>query len=548
MNVLGISGIERAAAAAISIDGTIVAAASEESFVRVPQIGYRYTGGFPLAAIEACLTRAGLSLADIHTVSVVADDRPRSTQSSVDASSDVRQLFDNIAAFESLGAELKRREQLTIPAPLADARQLATVCDEKNLLILVLSLDRGESALCERRDGQLKYLQPFPGGHQLFCVIRRMASALGLPPSAHYDAIERLAAGGPDFTGLFEGAIGVDADLSVIVDEERFERVIAPLRANGSAERLHEFRIEREAQAIAGSFCACVSSIVVDLTRRAIERAAVGRIGLTGTVLSSGRLVRDLASALGSQLVLAPVPEAAGRALGAALVHDDGHPIPRLQSLALGPDFSEQEIKTALENCRLDYLYEPDWSRLLARISAMLSRGTVVAWFQGAMGFGPRPIGTRGVLCDPSNRWARENINRFLRHGETDDPLPVAMTAAALRESVAAPIESPFLTICADVRPEWRDCLRAAVDRRQSIPVQIITERQSSALFALLEMHRERSGVPGLINTTLCGMSEPAACTPADAIRTTFSTAIDAIVLGRFLLMKDYWLLRSEGV
>ena len=54
---------------------------------------------------------------------------------------------------------------------------------------------------------------------------------------------------------------------------------------------------------------------------------------------------------------------------------------------------------------------EPDWSRLLARISRMLSHGTVVAWFQGPMGFGPRSVGTRGILCDPSNRYARENIN-----------------------------------------------------------------------------------------------------------------------------------------
>jgi carbamoyltransferase len=61
----------------------------------------------------------------------------------------------------------------------------------------------------------------------------------------------------------------------------------------------------------------------------------------------------------------------------------------------------------------------------------------------------------------------------------------------------------------------------------------------------LLELHRERSGVPGLINTPLCGMNEPTACTPRDAVRTVFSSAIDALVIGRFLLMKDYWLLRS---
>ena len=75
----------------------------------------------------------------------------------------------------------------------------------------------------------------------------------------------------------------------------------------------------------------------------------------------------------------------------------------------------------------------------------------------------------------------------------------------------------------------------------------MVTEDQSPALFRLLEMHRERSGVPGLINTTLCGTNEPAACTPRDAVRTVFSSAIDALVIGRFLLMKDYWLLRSTA-
>jgi len=175
----------------------------------------------------------------------------------------------------------------------------------------------------------------------------------------------------------------------------------------------------------------------------------------------------------------------------------------------------------------------------------MLSRGTVVAWFQGPMGFGPRSVGTRGILCDPSNRYARENINRFLRHGSLDDPLPVAMTSAAIRECLESLAASPFVTMAATVKPEWRDRMRAALTERQSIPVQMVTETQSPALSTLLEMHRERSGVPGLINTTLCGMDEPAACTPRDAVRTMFSSAIDAMVIGRFLLMKDYWLLRS---
>ena len=97
----------------------------------------------------------------------------------------------------------------------------------------------------------------------------------------------------------------------------------------------------------------------------------------------------------------------------------------------------------------------------------------------------------------------------------------------------------------APVGEPWRDSLRAALDGRQSITVQLATEEQSPALFTLLEAHRARGGVPGLINTTLSGVAESPACTPRDAIRTMYSASIDALVIGRFLLMKDYWLLRS---
>ena len=70
----------------------------------------------------------------------------------------------------------------------------------------------------------------------------------------------------------------------------------------------------------------------------------------------------------------------------------------------------------------------------MKRTSRMLARGCVVAWFQGPMGFGPRAFGTRSILCDPSNRYARENVNRFLRHAPLDEPLPVSMTDAAMAE------------------------------------------------------------------------------------------------------------------
>ncbi len=135
-----------------------------------------------------------------------------------------------------------------------------------------------------------------------------------------------------------------------------------------------------------------------------------------GAMFANRRLSNELGRLLGDRLALAAVPEPAGRALGAALSTPAGFGEP-LAGLALGPSFSDPDIKRTLDNCRLDYVYEPDWQRLFLRTSKLLSQGKVVAWFQGAMGFGPRAMGTRSILCDPSSRYARPQHERVSQTG-----------------------------------------------------------------------------------------------------------------------------------
>ena len=119
---------------------------------------------------------------------------------------------------------------------------------------------------------------------------------------------------------------------------------------------------------------------------------------------------------------------------------------------------------------------------------------------------------------------------------------PSAITACVAR--AATP---PLSVIDVPVAPEYRDRLQAALDWRQSVRLHAITPVQAPELCQLLEFHHERTGVPGLIETNLAGPGEPIACTPRDAVRTVYSSAIDALVIGRFVLMKDHWLLRSHG-
>ena len=219
----------------------------------------------------------------------------------------------------------------------------------------------------------------------------------------------------------------------------------------------------------------------------------------------------------------------------------------RLADLALGPVFTDHDIKRTLDNCRLDYVYEPDWQRLLGRVSVMLSQGKVVAWFQGAMAFGPRVLGSRSVLCDPAGRYARLNVNEYFRHVPLDEPLPVVFAPSAAASCLGSSLVSPPAVVDVAVNDEWRDRLTAALDWRKQVRVQGVGTDQAPELCDLLERHFERTGVPALIETTLGRADEPAACTPRDAVRTVYSSAIDALVIGRFLLMKDYWLLRSDG-
>ena len=98
----------------------------------------------------------------------------------------------------------------------------------------------------------------------------------------------------------------------------------------------------------------------------------------------------------------------------------------------------------------------------------MLSQGKVIAWFQGAMGFGSRAMGTRSILCDPSRRYARQNMNEYLRQLPLDEPLPVVFAPSAASQCLTQAVSPGLAVIDAPVSPEWRERLAAALDWRHS--------------------------------------------------------------------------------
>jgi carbamoyltransferase len=532
MKVLAISGRDRDAAAALAIDGRIVAAASEEAFARIAGVGYTRTGGFPMAAAQACLDAAGCSLPEI-------DEFAR-----VDA--ETTSLDDGVAA----GSPVAGRTMRVVDAVHADAMQAAMWGGHADAVMVCSARPAAFVSFVNGRDG-LRARRRLDGSPALGEAARRLASTLGLTADDPYAALDRLSQGGDAaFADALAEAMTWRTGTGVAASADRLveiaDHVAGPLRSGLSDPASLNQRVQDMRRGLAASFTTRLAEVVRDAARDLCEATDLGAVAFGGDLLANPRFRTEFRRIAGGDLAVSVIPEPSGRALGAALA---GQPAPPggLAGLALGPSFTDQEIKRTLDNCRLDYVYEPDDARLRFRVSRMLEQGKVVGWFQGALGFGPRAMGTRSILCDPSNRYSRQNMNEYLRQAPLDEPLPIVIAPSMLAACVGQAVMPPLSVIDVPVKPEWRDRLQAALDWRQSVRVHAITPAQAPELCKLLESHQERTGVPGLIETNLAGPGEPIACTPRDAVRTVYSSAIDALVIGRFVLMKDHWLLRSHG-
>ena len=547
MNVLGISGRYREAAAALAIDGRVTAAASEDCFVRVAGIGYAQTGGFPGSAVNACLDKAGLSPSQVDRVVVVDEAGPNGEREASTA--------DAPSAFGKGRPSAAPAEH--IDAVHADALQAAASAEEAGTVLVCSAHPPAMIAFARDGGERLVVHRSFDGVDRLVSAARRLAITLGVPSDDPYRSLDRLSVGGEgDLQPEIAKSIRWDANAGVVVDNDALSKVIDAV--SGGAGTLDDAaslntRTQNARRSLAAGFICQMAHVVGAAADSIGAGGSPAGIALGGALAGNPRFNTELGR-LGSRLFRASVPETVGRALGAALAGPTSDLPPgrrgiarALPDLALGPAFSDHDIKRTLDNCRLDYVYEPDWPRLLNRISVMLSQGKVVAWFQGAMAFGPRVLGSRSVLCDPSGRYARLNVNEYFRHVPIDEPLPVVFAPSTVQSCLAAPAAPAPAVVDAAVKDEWRDRLTAALDWRKQVRVQAVGADQAPELCDLLERHFERTGVPGLIETPLGRGDEPPACTPRDAVRTVYSSAIDALVIGRFLLMKDYWLLRSDG-
>ena len=199
-----------------------------------------------------------------------------------------------------------------------------------------------------------------------------------------------------------------------------------------------------------------------------------------------------------------------------------------------GPEYSDREIEAAAPRAKLPVLRMADPAETIADL---LVRGNVVGWFQGRMEFGPRALGNRSILASPLDAAMQARLNEIK---DREDFRPVA--PVVLEEEAGAWFEgaapSPFMLFVHRVRQDRKARIPAVCHVDGTARIQTVNRGQNAGLHALLTAFQRRTGVPVLINTSFNTRGRPIVCSPRDALECFYTSPLDALALGPFLLTK----------
>jgi len=206
--------------------------------------------------------------------------------------------------------------------------------------------------------------------------------------------------------------------------------------------------------------------------------------------------------------------------------------------MCLGPAFPAAEIKKVLENCKLRFHYLITTEELVESAVREINSQKIIAWMQGRMEFGPRALGNRSILASPLNPYSTENLNVYIKRRE-----PFRKFAASVPAEVASTYfdvgpNARYLATVGRVRPEYRKTFETAILGTDYVRVHTVTAEDNPLYHRLLHAAGKSTGLPVLYNTSFNLFGDPLVCTPRDAVRSFYSSGIDALFAGSFLIEK----------
>jgi carbamoyltransferase len=234
-----------------------------------------------------------------------------------------------------------------------------------------------------------------------------------------------------------------------------------------------------------------------------------------------------------------------GTALGAAWLAWHESPecsrVAPLASLYLGPQFSNEQIKQVLDNCKATYRWCNSEDQKVDEVLSLLQAGRIVAWFQGAAEFGPRALGNRSLLASPWAPYVVDNLNDFVKHREPYRPFALSIPEEDCQEYFECTANGRFMTTMATPTPRMRKLLEPVSSGfivQDRVRLHIVAREDNPLIWKLLRRSGEKGPAPILVNASFNLFGEPLVITPRDAVRSYFCSGVDALMAGNFLLSK----------
>ncbi len=281
-------------------------------------------------------------------------------------------------------------------------------------------------------------------------------------------------------------------------------------------------------------------SAMMNVVKLALEKTKSRNLCLAGGVaLNSKANGKIVASGIIDNIFVQPAASDDGVALGAALAPflDGGKSLPLkpMRHAYLGPSFDDPSIETALNTykIRASKLSDP-----AATAAEFLSQGKILGWYQGRMEFGPRALGARSIIADPRDPEMNAKVNNAVKFREWWRPFAPSFKKEAAPEYLESAYDSPFMILTAQVRPEKREIIPSVTHVDGSARPQTVEQQINPLYYRLIDEFGKRTGVPVIMNTSFNLRGEAIVHTPTDAIRTFFSSGMDALVLGSYLVEK----------
>jgi carbamoyltransferase len=553
-------------AAAILKNGKPVAMCEEERFVRIKEA----PGRFPLAAIQFCLKQAGITIHDIDAIGwnwdpVLAVERSRSKHGTVfKGLSQLTQFGLRNTPLRSLGSIFsegvlperavdKLKSSLLywfgvtdIPVHCFDhhlahaaSAYYASGFEKSTIITWDCWGDHLSGTVSRGADGDITVVEEIPFSRMSIGMLNDFVYEF-LRTSEKGNLMGLAPYGKPQ--GYLSDLVDIDAltmRMDLLTKHAPFPAEF--MKKAGGPRRLGE-EIEQRHKDLAADLQQTIEAIGMKLTKMAVQATGERNLCLAGGCALNATLNGKLGrSGLVDQVFIQPESGDGGGALGAAyLTHRKlGHPLPpnEMRHAYWGPSFTNDEIIEQLKIVKVPYEFVSD-NDIPDVVSGLIADGNIMGWFQQGSEWGPRALGGRSILADPRMEEVRDRVNVAIKYRDWWRPFAPSMLADQAPEYLENSFFSPFMVTTFQVPERHRSEMKGVTHLDGSTRPQMVQRDVNPRYYDMISAFGKKSGVPMVLNTSFNLKGEPMVNSPRDALRTFYSSALDALLMNNIMIRK----------